>query len=234
MSSTFHELKAAVKRLSDQIAQDERALSKIRDLLAKADARRHTPGEDARKWAKVAEDLEHSLDQTRARLERNRVLLRQTEAQFDLADSALRLRVQEACEPETGENLVHTAASISLESLIKRESDAQRSDTPDRQQRSAVELLNQLAGHQGEPTLDASRERRNQSLLRTAVDKIQRDALDHITAEERRMLIICHSLLSRRLEPSPRDKHLIKVLDKALHTLRTQRQTRVPSPPSDL
>jgi len=238
MVSAYHDLQVTVKRLRDQIAQDEGALVHIRDLLAKADARRAKPQEDKRKWGKVAENLEASLDETRARLEHTRVTLRQMESQLAVAESA----VMTAASPQPPiddltEDPIYTARTITLETLVQREADILQQPEQSAQTTrdlGRVELLNQLVGvvHPFEESSEA--ENRRQHLLRVAIGKIQQDQLDTITPQERRMLLICHSLLSRRLNPSPKDKHLLGILGAALQSIRQAAQGEQPPPLVDI
>jgi len=238
MTPMYHELQVAVKRLRDQILTDETALVQIRALLAKADRKRAVPGEARRKWEQVAENLETSLLETRARLEHNRVTLRHTEAQFAVLDSSLQTTSpqEEHVEPELAEDAVALARNTSLETLTRREAallEAEAEGGDQVQERCRVELLNQLAGTV-EGQAAATGEQRRQHLLREAIEKVQLGALDRISPDERRMLLICHSLLSRRLNPSAKDRHLLKVLGAALETIRGQgRQATVP-PPLDI
>jgi len=86
-----------------------------------------------------------------------------------------------------------------------------------------VELANQGVGvsqaAQEEAPAD-SPERRRQLALRAAIEKIQRNRIDQMTPEEVKMTVACYDLVCRRMNPTPTDKHLKRVLGAAISILR--------------
>ena len=201
-------------------------LEEIRSLLSKADARLREDPENRRRWLSVIENLENSLTETKARLEHVELAIQ---------------RGNTAAEPETERNVggglsdsgiryvdnvlrmsVLEVSSLSLEDLSRTQAHAETPGLhPEQRARvaSKIELANQLrstADEAGDADLPS---RRAQLILRGAIDKIQAGRIMAMSSDEVQVLSACHELLIRRVNPSPADQRLKRIVGGALNLL---------------
>lgn len=234
-----------IKRLRDQVAQYEANLVRVKELLAKADARLRAANEDRRKWGRVVTNLEASLDEARARLERARVELRMAEQQAESGIQPPQAKPEVAVSPAAPSSDYGTSLSDSSLSLLKGlmqrpmqelaqvpleemvlieaalpEEEVLEKTEDGRRLLGRIELVNQTRESPEERFDPAGEDRRRQVVLRAAIDKLQKNQVDKMTPEEIRMTLVCHTLLSRRLNPSIRDQHLLRILSAAINVLR--------------
>ena len=171
--------------------------------------------------AKVLENLETSLDDTKKRvsaaelellrLERELKDFRQhvergDEVGTDVADLA-NLPVE---QPERlGPQNLEEAAGLE-NALIE-------TGGGDPQLAASLELANQM-GETYEID-EAGQTPRRQEALRGAIAKISQRQFDAMSHDEVKLLLACHSLLTRRLAPTPRDQRLKRILDGAIRVL---------------
>jgi len=66
-------------------------------------------------------------------------------------------------------------------------------------------------------------ERREQIMLRAAIEKVGSNRLQNITDEEARLINNCYHLLARRLNPSMKDERLLRILGAAVQVLERRR-----------
>lgn len=236
--------KEDIQRLiaAHKVRQDEArlAMEKIKALLAKADIRRHREPQNVRRWNEVLDHLEASLDEARSRIESGQLeaqrlqsMLRdiqfsgKTDEEINLGSFA----GQGSAPPSAGntERALLNASFLELgkfsleqialvQSNLMEENSARTAAAE--QLLGRVELANQVRD-EGAAATNASTANyeRRQLLLRTAIDKIQTNRVDTMTGEEVRLVISCHSLLSRRLRPTPKDERLVRILSAAIKVL---------------
>lgn len=217
------------------------AMEKVRDLLAKADVRRHREPQNQRKWNAVLDHLEISLDEARARIEasqqetlRLQEQLHDTQAMGkpDVEAVATTLATAGAAQTSTFEDTEKKllAASFldlgkfSLEQIALVQShlleQPEEKATETEQLLGRLELANQVRDEVSVASSDDAPEyQRRQLLLRAAIDKIQTNRIDTMTRQEIDLVISCHSLLSRRLRPTPKDERLVRILSAAIKVL---------------
>lgn len=84
-----------------------------------------------------------------------------------------------------------------------------------------LELANQIqAEESAKPASEASpAERRQQAILRSAIDKISTNQLHTLTEEEIRLIISSYELLTSRLTVGPKDERLKRILGAAVNVL---------------
>ncbi|MBI3117206.1 MAG: hypothetical protein HYZ00_00870, partial [Candidatus Hydrogenedentes bacterium] len=83
-----------------------------------------------------------------------------------------------------------------------------------------LELANQVREDTAVPAHAAEPQNfRRQLVLRAAIDKIQANRIDAMTPDEIQLVVACHSLLTRRLRPTPKDERLLRILGAALKVL---------------
>ncbi len=197
------------------------AVAKVKELLAKADQRRLKEPQDARKWHRVLENLETSLDDTKKRvsaaelellrLERELKELRQHVERGEEVDSAAVDSVIFSVEQPEG------PGPRNLEEAARLESSISGSGGGDIHLAARLELANQM-GETYEID-DAGQTPRRQEALRGAIAKISQRKFDSMSHDEIKLVVACHSLLTRRLAPTPRDQRLKRILDGAIRVL---------------
>lgn len=210
------------ERLMEKREEYARKLEEVRTLLAKADARLKEDPENRKRWLSVVENLEASLTEVRARLE--------------AADNDLRLMGSggvSAPPPDIHQrsaNVVENVLEISLgdlsrlsvEDIAKAQGECQHTGGDAERRGRALarlELANQMraeAPAQDEGDLPS---RRSQIALRSALNKIQTGRIATMTGEEIRMTVACYELMVRRVNPSPSDLRLKRILSGAINIL---------------
>jgi hypothetical protein len=66
-------------------------------------------------------------------------------------------------------------------------------------------------------------ERRRQTALRCAIEKIQTKQIDKMTPEEVRMTLVCYESLTRRTNRTPKDERLSRILGAAIQIINRKR-----------
>lgn len=235
MRATIAELEARHEQLKRQLTPLEDSYASTREVIRKADARRAQDG-DTRKWNRVLDNLERSLDQLRVRVRSTRDQLQTVEQELRRARSdqqGIALEsdsVAPAPLPREIQNDLNIEPG-SLESLVKASVALENFATvgaadPDRAMllEAEIELANQTGSVVPAPE---SGERRSQLALRSAIGKIQGNRIADMTPEELSLTVHCHNLLSRRVNPSLGDQRLVRLLGAAIRVLqRKQGQTK--------
>ncbi len=197
------------------------ALTKVKELLAKADQRRLKEPQDARKWHRVIENLETSLDDTKKRVSAAELELLRLER--ELKEFRQHLERGEPTQTDSAEEHVSEepqpdrSAPKNLEEAARLESTLDATGGGDVQLAASLELANQM----GETyEIDgAGQTPRRQEALRGAIAKISQRQFDAMSHDEIKLVVACHSLLTRRLAPTPRDQRLKRILDGAIRVL---------------
>ena len=256
MSPAPDRKRAQLDRLRQQRKQYREDLARVMSLLSKADARRKSETRDQRKWNTVLDNLEKSLDETRARLTvcDTRIEFLERELKGSPADTPPPLsRAPEMDEfdgleglPALTENSLAVAKKIltmpvedigqlSIEetallySHITDESVDGASPSVERLL-GRIEVANQTAPEAAQVEKERQPQERRQAVLRAAVDKISAGRLDDMSAEEVRLTVATYNLLERRVTSSPRDKRLKRILGASAKILmRRQAKARKPS-----
>lgn len=221
----------------ESLAEDTKALEEVRGLLEKADERRRLEPDDARKWNRVLENLERSLDLIKARHERSEMavqvlereweqvrtgVLEATEKPLPPASAPALARPELAVADERWAATLERLEALNLEQASALQSQIDTGEIRDEQLEAGLALANQIR-----PDMEADSrgpEARRQLLLRAAIDKIRKQRFDLMALEEIHMLLACHSLLTSRLEPTPRDQRLRRILDGAIKILRRRKE----------
>lgn len=197
------------------------ALAKVKDLLAKADQRRVQEPQDARKWHRVLENLETSLDDTKKRVSSAELEMLRLERELKEFRQHLERGEQVAPEDAKGGAAAELGTGLpkpkNLEEAARMESSLAAEEGGDRQLAASLELANQM-GETYEID-DAGHTPRRQEALRGAIAKISQRQFDAMSHDEIKLVVACHSLLTRRLAPTPRDQRLKRILDGAIRVL---------------
>jgi len=231
MNIKLLELRRQLARAKFKLAEDLQAVDEVKVLLIKADERRMSEPQEARKWNRVLENLENSLDQTRARCAYSSVIASQLEQACAVLEQALE---QAAPPPEIvlptpppGEDARHwtetleKVGALSLEEACVLQSQIDSGEILDSELEAGLTLANQMH-HEVEPGGQLP-EARRQHVLRAAIDKVGKQAFDTMTLDEIKLLMACHSLLTSRLEPTMRDQRLRRILDGAIKILQKRK-----------
>lgn len=206
--------------------EDRLALERVRSLLGRADARRIQEPDEARKWNRVLENLECSLDLTRARYELSEANVKRLEQEAGRLGVAEPMDVVAVPGPEGDQADAWRATLRSVEGLTLEEASLLQSDIDagtinDAQLEAGLALANQLRDDPEEAP--ESSEHRRQFILRAAIDKISRRRYDQMSLDEIKLVLACHSLLTSRLEPTARDQRLRRILDGAVKILQRRK-----------
>ena len=212
-------------------------VEEIRGLLAKADTRLREDPENRRRWLGVIENLENSLVEVKARLEHVEMSIQRGETQTDaqaeaprtassisLSDSGIRLVENVLSMP------VLEVSKLTLEDLAHTQA---KSDdpgpTPEQRARAAarIEMANQLRPAPPASTDTEIPSQRSQLLLRAAIDKIQSGRIETMSPDELRVIAACHELMVRRVNPTPSDLRLKRILGGAINILQRRQNEAV-------
>ena len=229
MRSKLLQLGLDLEQARARCAEDLRALEEVRGLLAKADERRLQEPEEARKWNRVLENLERSLDLTKARFERSDTLVRLLERNLDEMRTAhggpSEAPVNVPSEPAEGWSAtMKQVGAMNLEQASELQSRIDSGEIHDAQLEAGLALANQMhAGDAVDPAQAEPTEQRRQLVLRGAIDKIGKQQFDQMGLDEIKLVIACHSLLTSRLNPTERDQRLRRILDGAIKILRRRK-----------
>lgn len=228
MQSKLSRLREKLAQARAKSAEDSAALERIKLLLAKADARRLAVPEEARRWNKALENMERSLDVVRARCAHSLALVARLESDLarleaggeEAADAGKDALVDVSSDEEWRDPL-ERLDGFNLEQASQLQARLDAGEIEDPQLEVGLELANQLRSDS--PPRPGEREPRRQLVLRAAVEKIKRRDFDAMTFDEIKLVISCHALLTRRLEPTPRDERLRRILDGAIRVLRKKK-----------
>lgn len=218
------------ERLLTERATIERKIDEVKGLLARADERVKADPENRRRWSTVVENLENSLTELRARLQLNEIELKQADGPSSPVATPMPMPGHPLTESST--NLLESVAQMSvvdasglnLEQAARIESALQAGEAaldPAHQARvqARLEIANQSSPVQDQPDEGDLPARRLQLALRTAVDKIQGGRIDTMSPEEVRMTVACYDLIRRRVNPTPGDQRLTRILGAAINIL---------------
>lgn len=208
-------------------AQDLVALEKVRDLLTKADERRLREPQDARKWNKVLENLENSLDLSKARYEQSQAELHRLEREIKSVSGAEAPPYEESVagaqvEADGWSDTMRKLGGLNLEQASQLQMEIDAGEIVDQELEAGLALANQFRDDGGEAASEAI-ENRRQLALRAAIDKISKRQFDLMSLDEIKLVLACHSLLTSRLEPTPRDQRLRRILDGASKILQKRK-----------
>ncbi len=199
-------------------AEDLAALEKVRDLLAKADERRVREPEEARKWNKVLENLENSLDLTKARYEQSLVEVERIAA---AEQEPVEVEKSEDTPADQWSDTIRKVERLNLEEASQLQSEIDQGHIHDMQLEAGLALANQLSEREEEEAIGV--ENRRQAVLRAAIDKIKKQQFNMMSLEEIKLVLACHSLLTSKLEPTSRDQRLRRILDGASKILQRRK-----------
>jgi hypothetical protein len=217
MEKAHSKLREAQVRLENALG----AMEKVNALLVKADERLRQEPDEARKWSNVLENLEKSLDEARKRANLARMDIEQLEASsaprgrddITVADGADETPPSQTRVPD------EDFGAMSLEEAGLLQGEILSGDTRDERLEAGLEYANQL----GESVERDGFGERRQLVLRSAIEKIQKRRFNRMSFCEVKLLLDCHSLLTRRLSPSEGDLRLRRILDGSLKVLRRKR-----------
>lgn len=236
------ELEERLEKSRAELAQHEENLATVLALLEKADRRRREEPENLPHWNRVLTNLEHCMDEARARVGACQLQIsrleraREGEAQSQIPGHAI---APAAMSPlpapsTTALDAAQTILNMPLEQLSKLTLEevaflhghiSNDNLTLIEQDTSGIlgrlELANQLQAQTPDPPQDEplSPERRRQEVLRNAIDKICANRLNMITPEEAQLVNATYELLSRRLSSKPKDERLKRILGAAVNVL---------------
>lgn len=224
--------------LLEKRARARAVLEEIKHLLKKADARRKTEPAHLRRWNSVLDNLEFSLDEAKARLEAcERELERMGAAAAQYEGSPVQDKAPWLSEsaPDLDEHERHLLqapieqlSKCSLEEISLVQShlmDQSAEENPEAEHLlGRLELANQVREDPiGPAKPEDPNQCRKQLLLRGAIDKIQSNHIDTMLPEETQLVLSCYSLLTRRLNPTPKDERLIRILGAAIKVIKRRR-----------
>ena len=229
-----HESYAA--KLRDKIATTQKkyleaveSVEQVRILLSKADARRLNEPDDARKWHRVLNNLEISLDESKKRVQLFALEIQRTEGELEKlsrlspeedADFTETLPSESSAESDWDVK-VHQVKAMSLEESALLQEQIDSGEVCDKQLEASLELANQI-GEEKPAEVDGDNTRR-QIALRAAIDKIRKSRIDTMTYEEIKLVLACRTLLTSRLEPKDRDQRLKRIIDGASRVLQRRK-----------
>lgn len=229
MNAKLFELREQIFKARAKLAEDIQAVDRVKVLLIKADERRRNEPEEARKWNRVLENLENSLDQTRARHAYSHAVtiqLEQALLELEHAAGQTQIELPEPPPAEVAEQWTATmekVGAMSLEEACVLQSRIDSGEIHDAALEAGLELANQMHPDvelaEGERVPDS----RRQAVLRAAIDKVGKQAFDSMTLDEIKLLMACHTLLTSRLEPTMRDQRMKRILDGAIKILQKRK-----------
>lgn len=219
----FYRERVASARKRHQESRE--ALEKVRSLLLKADRQYHRAGPEARKWHKVLENLEASLDECKSRVTVTATELRRFEGKLAalLAGDEIPAGAPTPAPPENADVDIDSPwpSPMDLEEACLLRERIDEGEIHDKKLEARLELSNQLGD-----TYDVDKSGdlpRRQLALRGAIDKISRRDFDGMSYEEVKLVLACRSLLTSRLEPTPRDGRLKRIIDGASRVLKQRK-----------
>lgn len=212
----------------EKCAEERAALDQVRDLLAKADAKRLAEPDDMRKWNRVLENLEKSLDLTRARFEQSEAHVLRLQSEIARIRGEAPPKAVDEAPPAADagqgsdwDETMSEVGALNLEQASLLQARIDSGEVHDEQLEAGLALANQM--HTApEPDPDMQVPRR-QMALRGAIDKIKRQRFDTMTLDEVKLVLACHALLTSRLEPTSRDQRLRRILDGAIKILQRRK-----------
>jgi hypothetical protein len=235
MNTKLLELRRQLFKAKSKLEEDFRALDEVKVLLVKADERRLSEPQDARKWNRVLENLENSLDHTRARCAYSQAIVVQLAQECEAFERSLEGVVPPVAVPplntetlpvleaEEWTATLETVGALNLEEASVLQSKIDAGEIHDPSLEAGLALANQM---RHEPEAESRvPEVRRQLVLRAAIDKVGKQAFDDMTLDEIKLLMACHSLLTSRLEPTMRDQRLRRILDGAIKILQKRKDS---------
>lgn len=235
MNIKLLEIRRQLFKAKNKLEEDFRALDEVKVLLVKADERRISEPQDARKWNRVLENLENSLDHTRARCAYSQAIVAQLAQECAVFERALEEAAPPAAVPPLNAEVVpvseaeewsatmETVGALNLEEACVLQSKIDAGEIHDPSLEAGLALANQM---RHEPESESQMpEVRRQLVLRAAIDKVGKQAFDEMTLDEIKLLMACHSLLTSRLEPTMRDQRLRRILDGAIKILQKRKDS---------
>lgn len=250
MKSSPGQLKAAIAALDSRRASAVEMLARVRELLDRAEERRHAEPAEAKRWNATIDRLESSMVDGRRRLEVLDVELKRAQnayavamsadagaptGEVDLPDGetpnapvlssdpavAVRQLLDLPLEQLTSLNLEQVSQLHSQ--IATQEVQARLSDLDKASTR--IEVASQSIGPSVRSSETAPPERRGQEVLRQAIGKVQAGHLERLLRGEIAMVISCFELLDRKIEPTPSDLRLRALLAPVIPQLRLQLRT---------
>jgi hypothetical protein len=237
MDAFLNKLSMELAEARAKCAEDLRALNRVRELLSKADEKRTLEPEEARKWNRVLENLENSLDLTRSRFQLSEARVQRLESDIarvtrdtggGAGTPAAVAAPQGADAPVSDwDHTMSEVGALNLEEASLLQSRIDSGEIHDEQLEAGLELANQMReGGAAEVAVEgegSAQEQRRQLVLRAAIEKIRKQQFDQMSLDEVKLVIACHSLLTSRLEPTPRDQRLRRILDGAIKILQRRK-----------
>lgn len=225
-----------VEALEARLAEQLQKLDEVKSLLAKADTRLREEPDQRRRWQDVIDKLELSLTEIRARCEHTELELKfargqssspplqRTEFTGNVSDSGIRF-VNSMMDLSPA-----SISGLSLEEIAQAHAHgtSTRLSTGERALYEArLETANQVRA--AAPSQDDTElpSRRTQLTLRAAIDKIQTGRIESMSPDEVRLTLSCYELMARRVNPTPSDLRLKRILGGALNILQRRQQREV-------
>lgn len=201
-------------------------IEEIRGLLAKADARLREDPENRRRWLTVVENLENSLTDVKARLQFiEEEIKRGVTTVQETKGSAIRLSLSDSGVRFVDNVLgmsVMDMSRMNIEDLAQTQAKYDEPGTTEAQRARAaarVELANQTRAEVPASAESEIPSQRSQLVLRAAIDKIQAGCIGSMSQEEAKLIMACHELMVRRVNPTPSDLRLKRILSGAINIL---------------
>jgi hypothetical protein len=251
MESNRAALQSRLDQLRARLQRDQENLAAVMELLRKADERQKTEPGNRTMWYRVLNNLEHSLIELRSRIQSSEIdigklenelaQLPEPETDNPPADSAevspgTQVGVSLAEPPSSRAPLPMEAAQLILARPVEEIAELTLQDVSSMFDSVAIENVAAAAPDAGQlmTTLEITgqtlgndaandTERRRQTALRCAIEKIQTKQIDKMTPEEVRMTLVCYESLTRRTNRTPKDERLSRILGAAIQIINRKR-----------
>ena len=210
-------------------------------LIGRAEERHRNDKKNRRKWNRILIRLEDSLLEAKKAVAECDTLM---EVERGRGEKPVEEPDREGAQPEQPpdadpealaayrivETLVEGLADISLEDValaqayMARDSYAAHDEGFKRTLAAKLELASQLPRSQGLAPNQA--ERRDQGLLREAVEKMQAGEIGAMSDDELDLLVSCYTILSNKLVPTTNNNRLLEIISRTIEPLRAERDRR--------
>jgi hypothetical protein len=207
-------------------------------LIGRAEERHRNDKKRRRKWNRILIRLEDSLLEAKKAVAECDTLMEVERGREEKpAEEPERKEVQPPdadAEALAAYRVVDTPveglADISLEDValaqayMARDSYAAHDEGFKRTLAAKLELASQLPRAQSSVPKEA--ERRNQPLLREAIERMQTGGVGAISDDELDLLVNCYTILSNKIVPTTNNNRLLELISRTIEPLRTERSRR--------
>jgi len=207
-------------------------------LIGRAEDRHRNDKKQRRKWNRILIRLEDSLLEAKKAVAECDTLM---EVERGRAEKPAEEPEREPAQPPDADpealaayRIVDTPveglADISLEDValaqayMARDSYAAHGEGFKRTLAAKLELAGQLPRAQSAPPKQT--ERRNQPLLREAIQKMQTGGIEKMSDDELDLLVNCYTVLSNRLVPTANTNRLLEIISRTIEPLRAESTRR--------